>query len=565
MMDRYTVGVDFGTLSGRAVLVRVSDGAELATRVHSYSHGVISRALPTTGQHLPPEWALQDPQDYLDVLATAVPAVLEEANVAPEQVIGVGIDFTSCTVLPTLADGTPLSFVPEFAARPHAYVKLWKHHAAQPQADRVNAVAAARGEGWLARYGGKVSSEWTTAKGLQILEEDPGVYAASARLIEAADWVVWQLCGAETRNVSAAGHKALWQDGQYPSRDFFAALNPAFADFASKLDGPLKQLGDLAGHLTGDAARLTGLRPGTPVAVGNVDAHVSAPAVGATSVGQMVAVMGTSTCHILTDDAQREVPGMCGVVAGGVVPGAYGYEAGQSGVGDIFAWFVQNFAPPEVHAGAREAGLDLHAYLTRLAARQEIGEHGLIALDWEGGNRSILVDADLSGLIVGLTLASKPEDVYRALLEATAFGARLIVETFRASGVAVHEFIAAGGLIKNAFLMQLYADVLGLPVGVAGTEQTSALGSAMHAAVAAGAYPDIRAAASAMGRVRRGAYQPDPARHAAYDALYGEYLSLHDAFGRTRATMQTLKRLREAAHARRLEREGGRPAVSSSG
>ncbi|SEO84009.1 ribulokinase [Amycolatopsis saalfeldensis] len=528
-----TVGVDFGTLSGRAVVVRVRDGAELGTAVYEYPHGVVDRALPATGEPLPPDWALQVPSDYLGVLRSAVPAAIRDAGADPADVIGLGTDFTACTMLPTTVDGTPLCELPEFAAEPHAYVKLWRHHAAQPQADRINALARYRDEKWLPRYGGLISSEWEFAKALQILEEAPHVYAATAHWVELADWIVWQLTGHYVRNACTAGYKGILQDGQYPGADFLRELNPGFGDFVTgKLDRPLGRLGDRAGPLTAEAAAWTGLPAGIAVAVGNVDAHVTAPAAQAVGPGRMVAIMGTSTCHVLNSRELREVPGMCGVVDGGIVPGLWGYEAGQSGVGDIFGWFVEHGVPPRYHEEARRAGVSLHEHLTSLAAEQGIGEHGLVALDWHSGNRSVLVDHELSGVVLGQTLATRAEDTYRALLEATAFGTRVIIESFQHAGVPVTELVVAGGLVRNAFLMQVYADVVNLPLSVIGSEQGPALGSAIHAAVAAGAYPDITAASRAMGSVRRGVYRPVRENVAAYDRLYAEYRELHDHFGR---------------------------------
>ena len=394
------VGVDFGTLSARAVVVRAHDGAELGSAVHEYAHGVMDSVLAETGAELPPDWALQHPDDYLDALRDAVPAAVRAAGIDPSQVVGIATDFTASTPLPTLRDGTPLcSLLPD---RPHAYPKLWKHHAAQRQADRVNAVAAERGEPWLARYGGRISSEWEFAKALQVLDEDPEIYERAERWIEAADWIVWQLCGREVRNVCATGYKAIHQDGRFPSEDYLRALDERFADFVSKLDGPLGELGARAGSLTAEAAEWTGLPEGIAVAVGNVDAHVTAPAAQAIEPGQMLMVMGTSTCHIMNGSELAEVPGMCGVVDGGVVPGLWGYEAGQSGVGDIFAWFVEQAVPPAYHDEARRRGVDLHTHLSELAGALRVGEHGLVVLDWHNGNRSILVDHELSGLVVGL-------------------------------------------------------------------------------------------------------------------------------------------------------------------
>ncbi|MBM7389136.1 L-ribulokinase [Clavibacter michiganensis] len=549
--ESYVIGVDYGTLSGRAVVVRVSDGVELGSGVLDYPHAVMDDTLAATGAQLPPEWALQVPSDYVDVLKQAVPAAIREAGIDPARVIGIGTDFTACTMVPTLADGTPLNEVEGYADRPHAYVKLWKHHAAQSHADRINALAEERGEEWLARYGGLISSEWEFAKGLQLLEEDPELYGLMEHWVEAADWIVWQLTGSYVRNACTAGYKGILQDGEYPTREFLGALNPDFASFAEdKVAHEIGQLGSAAGTLSAEAAAWTGLPEGIAVAVGNVDAHVTAPVARAVEPGQMVAIMGTSTCHVMNSDVLTEVPGMCGVVDGGIVSGLYGYEAGQSGVGDIFAWYVKNQVPARYAEEAAAAGKSVHQHLTDLAADQPVGGHGLVALDWHSGNRSVLVDHELSGLVVGTTLTTRTEEIYRALLEATAFGTRKIVETFAASGVPVTEFIVAGGLLKNAFLMQAYSDILRLPISVITSEQGPALGSAIHAAVAAGAYPDVRVAGDAMGKVERGRYQPSEERALAYDRLYEEYSTLHDYFGRgSNDVMKRLKSLKREARA----------------
>jgi L-ribulokinase len=529
----YVVGVDFGTLSARAVVVDARDGTELAAAVHEYAHGVMDRTLAATGAELPPQWALQDPADYIEALRTAVPEAVRAAGIAPDEVVGIGTDFTASTPLPVLSDGTPLCQVGGFEDRPHAYAKLWKHHAAQRQADRVNAVAEERGEPWLARYGGRISSEWEFAKALQVLDEDPEVYERMDRWLEAADWIVWQLCGRETRSTCTAGYKAIHQDGRYPSEGYLRELDPRFVDFvAAKLETPLLSLGARAGDLTARAAEWTGLPQGIAVAVGNIDAHVTAPAARAIDPGQLLMIMGTSTCHVMNAESLAEVPGMCGVVRDGIVPGLFGYEAGQTGVGDVFGWFVEQAVPPRYHEEARARGLDLHAHLSQLAGEQEVGAHGLVALDWNNGNRSVLVDHELSGLIVGLTLATRAEDVYRALIEATAFGTRVILDALADADLPARELVAAGGLIKNPAIMQIYADVTRMPLHLIGSEQGPALGSAMHAAVAAGVHPDIRTAAAAMAKVRRDAYVPDERRADAYDLLYQHYLRLHDHFGR---------------------------------
>jgi L-ribulokinase len=551
------IGVDFGTLSGRALVVRVRDGAELGTAIHAYPHGVMDEVLAATGEPLPPDWALQDPRDYVEVLRHVVPAAVAQAGIAPGQVIGIGTDFTACTVLPVLADGTPLCELPGLAGRPHAYAKLWKHHAAQPHADRINALAARRGEPWLARYGGKISSEWQFAKGLQLLEEDPDTYHRADRWIEAADWIIWQLCGAETRNAAAAGYKGIYQDGHYPGRDFLAALNPAFEDFADdKLAHPVAQLGTRAGRLTAQAAGWTGLPAGIAVAVGNVDAHVTPPAANAIAPGQMVAIMGTSTCHVMSAGGLAEVPGMCGAVDGGIVAGLWGYEAGQSGVGDIFAWFAEHAVPAAYAREAERQGRSLFALLSQEAAAQPAGAHGLIALDWLSGNRSVLVDHYLSGAIVGLTLATRPPDIYRALVEATAFGTRVIIDALESSGVGVTELVIAGGLVQDPFVMQVYADVLRRPLSLISSQQGPALGSAIHAAVAAGAYPGVPAAAAAMGGKRDAAYAPAAASADVYDDLYAEYVRLHDYFGRGASlAMHRLRAIRDRALAQELPAE----------
>jgi L-ribulokinase len=550
--DQCVIGIDFGTLSGRAVVVRASDGEELGSAEFKFPHAVMDRELAQSGERLPPAWALQDPQDYVEVLQHAVPDAVQAAGIDPANVVGVGTDFTACTILPTTEDGTPLCRLDEFRERPHAYVKLWKHHAAQPHADRVTEVAAEREESWLGRYGGRISSEWAFAKALQVLDEDPEIYERMDRWIEASDWIIWQLCGTEVRNACAAGYKAMYQDGAYPSKQYFAALDPRFENFAAdKLASSLADLGTRAGSLTAEAANWTGLPEGIAVAVGNVDAHVTVPAARAVEPGQMLAVMGTSTCHVMVGDQLAEVPGMCGAVLGGLIPDHWGYEAGQSGVGDIFAWFVDNAVPPAYHEQARERGVGIHEYLTSLADQQQPGEHGLVALDWWNGNRSILVDAELSGVLVGATLSTRPEDTYRALIEATAFGTRKIIETFDAAGVSVDEFVAAGGLLGNPVLMQIYSDVINRPISLLDSAQGPALGSAIYASVAAGVHSDVETAAAKMGKCRERAYVPDRGHAETYDRLYRVYSALHDWFGRDRRElMRELQSLRNEARGR---------------
>lgn len=548
-MPKYSIGVDFGTLSGRALLVNVETGEELADATYEYPHGVMDETLPS-GKKLAHDWALEHPTDYLEVFSNTIPAVLEKSGVSPDDIIGVGIDFTACTMLPVKADGTPLCFLPQYKDHPHTYIKLWKHHAAQDKANKLNEIAEQMKEDWLPRYGGKISSEWMFPKIWQTLDEAPEIYEEADFFIEAADWVIWQLTGVQTRNSCTAGYKAMWHKQKgYPHKEFFKALDPRLENVVEdKLNCPITPLGAKAGEITELAASLTGLRAGTAVAVANVDAHVTVPAVTIDGPGKMLAIMGTSTCHILLGTEEKEVPGMCGVVEDGVCPGFYGYEAGQSCVGDHFAWFVENCVSGEYYEKAKEEGLNIHEYLTKKAQEYKVGESGLVALDWWNGNRSILVDVDLTGMILGMTLQTKPEEMYRALIEATAYGTRKIIEAFRNSGVPVDEFYASGGISqKNAMAMQIYADVLGIPIKIGGTSQGPALGSAIFGAVAAGSekggYDDVFKAGKIMGKLRDTVYYPNPENAKIYDKLYAEYSILHDYFGR--GANDVMKRLKD--------------------
>ena len=543
----YAIGYDFGSESGRAVLVDVANGREVATAVRPYRHLVMDQSLPD-GTKLGHDWALQHPLDYLDVLEVTTKAILAESGVDPAQVIGIGTDFTACTVLPTTADGTPLCTLPQWSGTPHAWIKLWKHHAAQPWADRLNALAAERGEPWLVEYGGKISSEWLFPKVAQVADEAPAIYDAADRFIEAADWIVWQLTGVETRNACTAGYKAIWSaERGYPSRDFCAALHPKLVNLVDKLGTPVP-LGRKAGELTAAMAARMGLKPGIAVAVGNVDAHVSVPACGVggadgyggqSANGVLVAIMGTSCCDILCGPTKQVVPGMCGVVKDGVVPGSYGFEAGQSGFGDHFAWLSR-------FLGQGNPG---HEALEREATAMGPGGSGLLALDWWNGNRSVLVDADLTGMLIGQNLQTTPAQVYLALIEGLAFGLRQIIETFAAHQVRIDRIVACGGLAeKNRLFMQTIADATGRTIQVARSAQAPAVGSAIFGAVAAGSsrggWDTVAAAASAMGGLKDMTFTPQPGHRAVYDQLFAEYRTLHDYFGRTNQVMKTLKRLR---------------------
>ncbi|MGM0902960.1 MAG: ribulokinase [Bacillota bacterium] len=551
-MTKYTIGVDYGTQSGRAVLVSLADGREVADHVTPYRHGVIDTKLPESGIELEHEWALQHPNDYIEVITNSVPAVLKESGINPSDVIGIGIDFTACTMLPVDGFMNPLCTNVDLMDNPHSWVKLWKHHAAQPEANKINEIAERRGEKFLARYGGKLSSEWMLAKVWQILDEAPEIYEETDMFVEATDWVISQLTGQFVRNSCTAGYKSAWnkQEG-YPSKGFFKEMDPRLEHLTdTKLRGEVVPLGTKAGTLTNKMAQLTGLQEGIAVAVGNVDAHAAVPAMGVVEPGKLVMAMGTSICHMLLGSEEREVEGMCGVVEDGIIPGLYGYEAGQSAVGDIFEWYVEEAVPAYVQTAAREQGLNVHQYLEQRANDYRPGESGLVALDWWNGNRSVLVDTELGGLLLGVTLQTKPEEIYRALLEATAFGTKTIVDAFRKNGIEVNELYACGGLPqKNRLLMQIYADVTNLPIKIADSKQTPALGASMFAAVAAGkeagGYDTILDAAEKMARVKDEVIRPIPDNVVIYAKIYEEYQRLHDYFGRgDNDVMKRLKALR---------------------
>lgn len=521
----YALGVDFGTESGRALLLDLRTGAEVAVSEVAYAHGVIDRELPAGGGQLPADWALQHSDDWLAVLDTAIPAVLEQAPAARERVVGLGVDFTSCTVLPVSADGQPLFKQERWRARRHAWPKLWKHHAAQPVADRLNEVAAARGEAFLERYGGRISSEWYFPKLIELWLEDRELYDACYGFIEATDWIVWFLTGNERRQSCTAGYKAMFSPAEgLPSVEYFEAAYPGFDRPAAKLGTEFAPLGTRAGALRPALAARYGLPESVAVAVGNVDSFVSVPGAGVQSPGTFVMVVGTSICDLVIDPLEVRLPGITGVVRDGILPGLYGYEAGQAAVGDMLAWFVRTLAPP---------GAEL-SELERAAGAIGPGASGLVALDWWNGNRSILADADLGGALLGLTLQSTREQIYRALLESIAFGNRRIIENFEEHGLKLGEIVACGGIAeKSPLTMQLLADTSGLRVSVPDSTQIPARGSALFGAVAAGFFEDIGAAIAATRPGIARTYAPDADARAIYDQVYAIYRELYELLGRS--------------------------------
>lgn len=547
MANRYALGLDFGTESARAVLVDVLNGAEAASAVFAYPHVVLDSALPD-GRALPSEWALQDPQDYLDALNSLIPEVMEQAGTDAESVVGIGVDFTACTVLPVSSDGTPLCFLPEFRGEPHAWVKLWKHHAAQPEAVRLTQLLSERDPERLGRYGGKVSSEWLWPKAAQIADEAPDVWNAAERIVEAGDWIVWRLTGAHTRSACQAGYKAMWEaDSGDIADDILTDLHPALEGaVGTKVLSQVTPVGVKAGETTDNWTGI-GLRAGIPVAVGLIDAHSAVPAAGISSPGDMLMIMGTSLCHITLGEEMVPARGIAGVVKDGVLPGWFGYEAGQPAVGDIFLWFTRHGVPPSYFEDAEALGVEVFHLLAERAGALKPGESGLLALDWWNGNRSTLQDANLSGLILGLTLETRAEEIYRCLIEATAFGTRMVLDAFTSQGVPVDRLTGCGGLAeRNPLLMQIFADVTERTIRIARSSQATALGCAIHGAVAAGSraggHDTFGAAIAAMGGVKEVEYAPNAEASATYRRLYAEYQRLYQTFGQ--GTNDVMHRLR---------------------
>ena len=531
MNKKYTIGIDFGTLSARAVALDLTTGEEAAVAVFAYPHGVMDRTLPS-GKVLPPQYALQHPQDYLDALREVIGGILQK--IEPTAIKAICLDFTTCTVLPVDEKGIPLCFDPCFRDEPHAYVKLWKHHGAVKQAKEFDRVANSRGEKWMVNCGGTSSSEWLFPKFLEILQEAPEVYRKTHRFYEAADWLSLVLTGQETHNPCMAGLKAYWDaETGFPGNDFFCQVDPRLDGVVgTKICGQVASVDQLAGYISKAGAVLTGLPEGTPVAMPIGDAHAALPALNVCRDGDALLVIGTSGVMLVNTGKKADVPGIFSLVDGGVFPNLCTMESGQTGLGDCFDWFVKNCVPGYYQEEARKNGKSIHTLLQEKVAGQRPGESRLIALDWFNGNRSILKKEDLSGLILGMTLQTRTEEIYRALMESAAYGLRVIVDNYEAHGVPIRRLYAAGGIaIKSSLLMQIYADVLGKPIVVSDSSQAGARGSALYAAVAAGECGDIIEAAAKYAQPNGRVYQPNPKNVALYDALYREYRRLHDYFG----------------------------------
>ena len=526
-MPEHAIGIDYGTNSVRAVVVDCETGEEIGAAVWDYEHGQDGIVVDPSDPNL----ARQHPADYVKGLEEAVTGAMKQAAAAgtsADTVIGIGVDTTGSTPLPVDKDGTPLAFKDEFKDNPNAYAWLWKDHTAHAEAAAITELARAKLPQYLARCGGTYSSEWWWSKILHCLKTDRKVFDAAYSWVECCDFVPAYMAGETApgdirRSVCAAGHKAMYAadlDG-LPDKEFLGELAPELAKLRARLYATAYTSDIGAGTLSSECAEKLGLTAGTPIAVGAFDAHTGAVGAGV-KPGVLVKVIGTSTCDMTVqpnDGDFPEIKGLCGIVDGSIVPGMFGFEAGQSAVGDIFNWFV------------RFSGKS-HEELTEAAAKLKIGESGLVALDWNNGNRTVLVDPNLSGLIVGLSLHSTPAEVYRALIEGTAFGARVIVERLVEGGVPIDEVVCCGGIAeKNALLMQIYADVIGRPMKVSRSSQTCALGSAIFGAVVGGAHGTTEEAQEKMTGLKDTVYEPDAKAAAAYDELYRVYRTLHDSFG----------------------------------
>jgi len=537
-MPRYSIGLDFGTNSVRTIIVDVANGREIASCVWPYEHGAEGVILSKD-----PNLARQHPADYLKGAEVSIKAALRQANRAvksfrPDRVIGIGVDTTGSTPLPVDRDGEPLAFKRKFANNPAAMAWLWKDHTGVAEAEEITKLAARLRPHYLAKCGGTYSSEWFFSKILHCLRTSPEVFDAAYTWVEMADWIPAALTGTEspddiTVGVCAAGHKAMYNDawGGYPDKRFLSRLDPKLGKLRSRLQEKAYNIGHAVGGLSKEWAKRTRLPAGIPVAVGAFDAHLGAVGAGI-APGTLVKIIGTSTCDMMVSPLGKDlpdIPGLCGIVPESILPHYYGLEAGQSAVGDIFNWFV-NY----IKAGGEQAGS--HEALTADAAKLEPGESGLLALDWNNGNRTILVDQRLTGLLLGQTLYTTPGEIYRALIEATAFGALTIINRFEEYGAKVRQVINCGGIAeKNPLVMQIYADVTGRPMKISRSAQTPALGAAMAGAVVAGkkagGHPSFRAGQKAMSGLKRKVFTPDRKAHAVYQEIYALYKQLHDAFG----------------------------------
>ncbi|MBQ1207633.1 MAG: ribulokinase [Lachnospiraceae bacterium] len=548
-MKKYALGLDFGTLSVRALFVDIETGEEAATAVYEYPHGVMTEALPD-GTPLPPDFALEHPHDFLEGLEYVVPAGMRAGGILPEQVIGIGVDITTATVLAVDEEGTPLSDYPEFASRPEAWMKLWKHHGAMQMAERMLEVARERKESWLNFYGDWLSGELFMPKAVELAVNDPEVFERTHNLIEAADWIVWKLTGEVTRSAALAGCNSLYRyDTGYPSKEYFKAVYPEAENVPDKLVGRIAPLGSCAGYLVPEMAAKLGLLVGTPVGVGMIDSHSAVMGCGASQIGDMVSTIGTSANNMLNAVEGPGIPGIYSAAPDANIPGLFGYEGGQNCVGDALAWYVDYCVPASYVEAAKAEGVNIHAYLQARAEKLKPGESGLIALDWFNGVRTPLMDFSLTSAIVGLSVRTKPEEIYRALVEAVVFGNKQIIDVYEEAGCPVNRIIAAGGIpMKNSMMMQIYADVTNKDIYLCGSAQTCARGSAILGAAAAGpevhGCKDIYELIDKLGKLSDVVYHPIPENVEKYKKIYALYKQLSHEMAKDGGVMKELLKLK---------------------
>lgn len=533
-MGKYVIGMDFGTLSLRGVVADPFTGKMLCEAVEEYPHSIMTEV---GGKPLPGDYALEHPEDYRVCMKKVVSRLLE--TVSPEDIQGIGMDFTSATVVALDENLEPLCNRPEFADHPLAYAKLWKHHGATAQAKRIVELAEKRGDTFLSYYGGSVNAEGGMPKHIELAEKDPQVYAAAAHLMESGDWLVSLLTGQLSRSFSMASCNSGFTPGQgYPSRDFLRELSPAAENVAEKLTGRMVGIGEKAGELTPQAAQWLGLRPGIAVAGCNIDSHAPFPACGASEVGDVNLVLGTSGIVMLLGTESQGIPCCYSTAPDALLPGLWGYESGQSSVGDSFAWFTKYCCSEEEAVQAREKGVPLQVHLTEKAAQIAPGENGILILNYLNGQRAPVMEPDLSGAIFGLRLSTRSHHIYRGFLESVAMETRLIVETMEAQGQACKRVFAAGGIpAKNPLLMQIMADMLNREIVVCGQKEASAWGSAMTAASAAGLMT-LREAMAAMTPPPRCSYKPQ--HPGAYDKTYARYKTLARQFSQPDSVLKEL-------------------------
>lgn len=551
MKKYYTIGMDYGTLSCRGVLVDCDNGNILASAEKKYSHGVMDRELCDSHEILPIEWALEHPMDYIEALDEIIPLIIKKSGIDSNQIIGIGIDFTSCTMMPIDENAVPLCMKKEYAGRRNAYVKLWKHHGAQKYADQINDYLNEHDLTATPRFGGKVSSELLLPKTMELLTEDPEIYTSADEILEAGDWLTRLLTGKNTRSCSMAGYKAWWNDEDgYPENEFYVEIDPQLDLFVEKkMPGRIVRVGEKAGVLTEEWAKRLGLPAGIAVAPTIIDSHAGVPGSCVCTDEQMLLVLGTSSVMLALSKLPYSEHGILGGVRDAVVPGYYALESGLASVGDLFGWFIENMVPESYGREAYERNIGIHELLCQKASSLRPGQSGLLALDWWNGNKTPFVDGELKGVLIGMSLNTKPEEIYRSLIEATAYGTRQILELYEKNEIVVDEIICSGGIaLKNPMLMQIYADVLGKHLKVADSDQAAALGSAIYAALSAGkkngGYDIYQEAVQRMSKVKDLIYSPDNKNHKIYNKLYSVYKNYSKIMGKTnRDIIRSLKEI----------------------